>query len=296
MGGVGLVDRLLGRHEDRYSSPAPDQASATELIGRFAPLPQDNFMKVVGESHYQDALRSLARQCMPGADGRPSFPAVLIPEPENPFDRHAITVHGPTGQVGYLAREDAVRYAHTFQVLQKAGYDGGSCAGLLNGGERDRPSFGVVLTLAYPEACEVHLGASAGTTGTGTSRRASTKAESGTLRGKPYTSYVDEVKTLRRHGHDDSAEELLLELVDVVETEASEKGWGVAPWYYEQLAIVYRKRGDAAAEVAILERYASAPHAPGVGPGRLHDRLQKAQRSDRDKTKPAYPWLRLTRS
>jgi hypothetical protein len=68
-----------------------------------------------------------------------------------------------------------------------------------------------------------------------------------------------------------------LELVDAIEAEAFQEGWGVAPWYYEQLAIIYRKRKDAMAEVEILERYASAPHAPGAGPEKLRQRLQKAR-------------------
>lgn len=135
----------------------------------------------------------------------------------------------------------------------------------------------MVLTLAYPEVCEMHLGISQGTSGSGASRPASTKSTWGTLRGKHFTSYAEEVKTLRRHGHDDSAEKLLVELVGIIEVEASHEGWGVAPWYYEQLAIIYRKRRDALAEVAILERYAAAPHAPGVGPEKLHKRLDKAR-------------------
>ncbi len=93
----------------------------------------------------------------------------------------------------------------------------------------------------------------------------STRTTAGTLRGKPYTEYVEEVKALKRHGRNDVAESLLLELVEVIEAEAAEQQWGVAPWYYEQLAIIYRKRKDRAAEVAILERYEVAPHAPGSG-------------------------------
>ncbi len=99
------------------------------------PLPDDRFMKVVGESHYQDALRALVQQCVPGMDGRPSFTAALVPEPDNVHDRHAIALHASTGKIGYLTREDAVRYANTFGALREAGYVGGSCTAFLNGGE-----------------------------------------------------------------------------------------------------------------------------------------------------------------
>jgi hypothetical protein len=203
--------------------------------------------------------------------------AVLVREPYNPHDPNALAVHGPTGQVGYLAREDAARYVDTFDALRKLGYEGGSCTGLLNGGDRDRPSLGVVLTLAYPEICETHFGISQDADTPDESTEVRPTTASGMLRDKHYSSFVEEVKVLRRHGHDDSAEKLLLELVSAIEAEASEGRLGVAPWYYEQLAIIYRKRRDGAAEVAILERYAAAPPAAGSGREKLLQRLEKAR-------------------
>jgi len=53
--------------------------------------------------------------------------------------------------------------------------------------------------------------------------------------------------------------------------------WDVAPWFYEQLAIIYRKQKRYAEEVSILERYASQPKAPGVSPKKLAERLIKAR-------------------
>lgn len=273
---MGFLDRLLGRQAERQSAEDRPEPTTAPTVSRFAPLPQDNFMKVVGESHYQYALRALTSECIPGADGRPSFTAALVREPYNPYDTNALAVYGPTGQIGYLAREDAARYVDTFDFLREIGYDGGSCTGLLNGGDRDRPSIGVVLTLAYPETCERHFGIVPDVETPDASPAAGGTTDSGKLRGKHYSAFVQEVKALRRHGHDDSAETLLLELVAVVEAEAAQERWGVAPWYYEQLAIIYRKRRDGAAEVAILERYAAAPPAPGTGSEKLRQRLDKA--------------------
>ena len=66
--------------------------------------------------------------------------------------------------------------------------------------------------------------------------------------------------------------------VTVIQEQVSiEKNWGVAPWYYEQAAIIYRKLDDASAEISILERFMAQRHAPGVGPGELALRLQKAK-------------------
>jgi DNA polymerase III subunit epsilon len=89
--------------------------------------------------------------------------------------------------------------------------------------------------------------------------------------------YLEDVKELRRSGHEHKAESLLLELVEATEAEANSEGLGVAPGYYEQLAIFYRGRGDRVSEVAILERFAQQKHAPGVMPPRLLERLEKAR-------------------
>ena len=99
----------------------------------------------------------------------------------------------------------------------------------------------------------------------------------GLVRGRHYTEYVEEVKALRRLGREIEAERLLLELVDATEAEARAEKWGVAPWYYEQLAISHRKRGDPQGEVHILERYARQMHAGGSMPPNLLERLDKAK-------------------
>jgi hypothetical protein len=95
--------------------------------------------------------------------------------------------------------------------------------------------------------------------------------------GRHFTAYVEEVKARKRSGDDKAAERLLLALVDATEAESRANGWGVAPWYYEALAKLYRERKDYRAEVAILQRFASQPHAPGVKPPLLLERLDKAK-------------------
>jgi hypothetical protein len=101
----------------------------------------------------------------------------------------------------------------------------------------------------------------------------------GRWNGRHYTEYVDTVKTLKREERLDEAVDLLGHLVDATEEEARHEGpgWGVAPWYYEQLAIIHRKNGDFGAELAILERYARQPHASGAKPPRLMARLEQAR-------------------
>lgn len=103
------------------------------------------------------------------------------------------------------------------------------------------------------------------------------------MRGAHYTDYIEQVKALRRGGLDQEAEKLLLELIDATEDEARATGTGVAPWYYEQLAILYSKRKQKDDEIAVLERFAAQPHAPGVSPPELLQRLvkKKAARESR---------------
>jgi len=104
-----------------------------------------------------------------------------------------------------------------------------------------------------------------------------TSAARGFVRGRHYTEYVEDVKALRRAGRGAEAERLLLGLVDATEAEARAEKWGVAPWYYEQLAISYRKRGNPQGEVDILERYTRQVSAPGSMPPELMTRLEKAK-------------------
>jgi|RhiMetdeSRZDD1v2_1073273.scaffolds.fasta_scaffold3050864_1 hypothetical protein len=85
----------------------------------------------------------------------------------------------------------------------------------------------------------------------------------GFYQGKHYTEHIDRVKALKRADKLDKAEQLLLALIDVIEAENQTQQFGVAPWYYEQLAILYRGRKDYAAEVAILERYQQQLHSRG---------------------------------
>lgn len=102
----------------------------------------------------------------------------------------------------------------------------------------------------------------------------------GYVRGKHFTAYVDDVKALRRSGQDVDAEMLLKELVAATEEEARAqgRGWGVAPWYYEQLAIIYRARKEYQSEVETLQRFAEQTHANGVMPPTLLKRLTAARK------------------
>lgn len=94
-----------------------------------------------------------------------------------------------------------------------------------------------------------------------------------------YTDSVDEIKQLKREGKHSEAIELLVRAIEFIEAEARFQGaaGGVAPWYYEQLAIIYRKEKRYADEVAILEQYEQQRKAPGASQEKLAERLLKAR-------------------
>lgn len=98
-------------------------------------------------------------------------------------------------------------------------------------------------------------------------------AKPGFVDRKHFTAYVEDVRQLKRESQFEDAEALLLRLVGATEAESKSDGCGVAPWYYEQLAIIYKRMKRPADELAILERYESRTKAPGATPGKLAKRL-----------------------
>jgi len=77
----------------------------------------------------------------------------------------------------------------------------------------------------------------------------------GYYQGRHYTTYLEEIKELKRSNSTDELERLLLGLIDATEAQAKVQGYGVAPYYTEQLAILYRKQGEYFKEIKILSRY-----------------------------------------
>jgi hypothetical protein len=90
----------------------------------------------------------------------------------------------------------------------------------------------------------------------------------------------DHIALIERLCHEKKYEEAiqeLLVLVDSTEKAARKRAQGVTPWYYERLAIIYRKQKRYADEVSILERFEAQPTAQGALPAQLVERLVKAR-------------------
>src|SRR4051794_16702307 len=149
--------RIHLRRGFRYPRRRPErQCGTSEANSRDEPrktggmpepfvLEGDDLVRAVGTSHYQDALLALTGR-QGDEEVRVDKLAVFVPEPDNPHDPNAIAVHVDGHLVGYLAREENVRW-------------------------RD------VLTANPPIAAEAMLAGRGGTTGIGVFLRLPTPTE-----------------------------------------------------------------------------------------------------------------------
>lgn len=119
-------------------------------VARPTPLRGNRLINVAGESHYQDALRSLTG----GAAGEPvrrELEASLVPEPENRFDPNAVRVEIGGKLVGYLPREEAAAYGPTLATLERRGRRA-ACEALVSGRGGANAMIGVFLRMPEPES------------------------------------------------------------------------------------------------------------------------------------------------
>jgi hypothetical protein len=105
---------------------------------------------IVGESHYQGDLETICGgKCEEGAHERHA--ALLLPEPTNPYDKHAVCVKIRGTTVGYLSRDVAPEF---LRALKEAGYERAASEAVIVGGwhrlGREDGSFGVKLNAVMP--------------------------------------------------------------------------------------------------------------------------------------------------
>ena len=243
---MGIFSKLFGEKETIY----------IEGDGGFD-------LEVVGESHYQRHLKKLCGGYSKEGS-KTEVVAKLIFENKNPHDNQAIRVDVEGKTVGYLSREDARLYR---KRVRKTGHDGITmlCNGKIFGGKKlgllSKTNFGVWLDLPIEKLFDPSW------------------EEEEEEEGEHYTDYVESVRQLKSEGKFEEALTLLNKLMQETENEAKDfgAGYGVAPWYYEQAAIMFRKLKLYEREVEVLERYERQPKAPGVGPKKLAQRLIKAR-------------------
>ncbi len=126
---MGLFKRLV-KNEPK---PAPQNNLTArderwaEDIERFGDIRVD----VVGESHYQSAIRA-ACDWKRGTDTLFHCVAELVPEPTNPYDPNAIKVTINGACVGYLPRQDAAKLGPAIREAIKL-QGSGACRAVIAG-------------------------------------------------------------------------------------------------------------------------------------------------------------------
>lgn len=104
--------------------------------------------EVVGESHYQPALRKLRNGRHMATDN--DFVADIVAEPENPYDHNACAVYIEGSKVGYLPRDAAADFHQHVADMGVTGTWRFQTKAKLSGGWGDRPMVGVLLSLPKP--------------------------------------------------------------------------------------------------------------------------------------------------
>jgi hypothetical protein len=109
-------------------------------------LEGDELVRVVGTSHYQDALEALAPRA---ADEQVRVDSIarLVPEPTNPHDPDAIAVQIEGRLVGYLSRDENRRWRDVVPV---------ACEAMVAGRE-GTTGLGVFLRLPTPTEARAQL-------------------------------------------------------------------------------------------------------------------------------------------
>lgn len=136
--------------------PSEADFAGVELEAVLVDVPQDGrYLDVVGESRCQSVLEVAAEGRSVDGARQPDHIGVLLPEPTNVYDANAVRVFLPAGRVGYLSRDDAVRYRATIDELAARGQVLAARASITGGwdrGDGDRGSFGVVLYMNDPDS------------------------------------------------------------------------------------------------------------------------------------------------
>jgi hypothetical protein len=106
----------------------------------------EELVNVVGESHYQPAIRAA---CGAGINEDVKFEcfAELVPEPTNPYDPNAVQVLIEERLVGYLSRADAAELGPAI-VAERERTGGGLCRAAITGHkDSETTNLGVFLHL-----------------------------------------------------------------------------------------------------------------------------------------------------
>ena len=113
-------------------------------------LEGDALVRVVGTSHYQEALLALSGR-QGDEEVRVEKVAVFVPEPDNPHDPDAIAVQIDGQLVGYLSRDENRRWLDVVQGREIG-------AEAMIAGRGGTTGLGVFLRLPTPTEARAQIG------------------------------------------------------------------------------------------------------------------------------------------
>jgi HIRAN domain len=170
---VSFLRRLVGGQHPTWPPPGPIvnwPDGKVDIRGHLRIVTFDPARKtvdVVGEGSYQGSLERLAGARTIDGAREPDHIAILLPEPNNPYDPNAVRIvvvreGGDAAVIGYLSRGNAVAYR---PVIDRLAADGkvAACRASISGGwdrgDGDRGSFGVRLSMGTPDELVAELDA-----------------------------------------------------------------------------------------------------------------------------------------
>jgi hypothetical protein len=136
----------LGLEQRRSVPPPPGSPADPQQVANWRNV------KVVGESHYQDALWAVTGLENTGQRVGVECIAELVPEPDNPHDPRAVMIQIQGRCVGYLSRSIARRYGKRIREMRAAGQPticDAFIGGLVEGDEN--PNLGITLKFSVKE-------------------------------------------------------------------------------------------------------------------------------------------------
>jgi hypothetical protein len=114
-------------------------------------LEGDELVRVVGTSHYQDALLDLTGGRAGDEEIRVQKVALFVPEPDNPHDPNAVAIKIDRQLVGYLSRDENKRWLDVV-----SGHEVGAEA--MIAGREGTTGLGVFLRLPTPTEARAQIG------------------------------------------------------------------------------------------------------------------------------------------
>jgi len=97
---------------------------------------------VVGESHYTRELQALLPKPLPADGAEVLVPVTVVHDPSNKYDSNAVEIRASSGVIGFLAREDAKRYAAALDAIQADGLTPSTMARVWGSNQEDWDSGG----------------------------------------------------------------------------------------------------------------------------------------------------------